>query len=657
VNRLMAVVLGLLALGAICASAQDESATGRPRIIVPGLGPSGVPASSPGDSATAPDTTPPDAGSAPGDSDLGPLEETAPPPRSPSVVPLGGAVQVGVLGTVEGPVAGTLGGAEGLGSEEWMGSDRAVIETMLTDVPAATPSDTARFLLRHVLLTAAPPPDGRADHPFNALRIAKLLEAGLTDDAADLAEQVDAPNNPQILRAQADAFLYAGRDDDACGDKTARRLNSAEPFWVELRAYCYAVSGDSGPLDLTRSVITEQGLADPAFVAMLDRLVSGKPLVPEAFPILDSLHIRMMAKLDLPFDAQVATGMGLTPSLIAAASDATPIGLRIAAAEMALRAGALPTMLLAKILDLSKFAPTDLFGAPARARGEPLMSALARLRAALRNAKTASERAEIAHTAFEIGEREGLLFQVALLFGDDAAVILPDPDWADWSDLMTRGLLLAGHPEAAARWFNLLLTAQPNSDLTDQLQLALSVAAPNFTAAEVTREVLANLADAASPQAPPPAGAALSPYGQSDDQSGQFNPGASAPYPPPSPPPRPSATVLARATLDLGLFDATGRAMPSGATDVVPVLMKQQLAGRRPPPALMARIDKASLAGSKGELALAVAMALGQNGARDLAPDIVVRLARALKTAGMLPAAEELAVEALLLRPGGGVNG
>ena len=170
----------------------------------------------------------------------------------------------------------------------------------------------------------------------------------------------------------------------------------------------------------------------------------------------DALHLLMLARLNLPMNAEMAVSLGLADSLMAAASAPTPPQLRIAAAEKLLRAGVLPTGLLGQILDLPTFAPGDLSSAPALARGEPLMPALARLRAALRMTASPEQRADLIHTALEIGEAAGLLRQVALLFVDDAAVIVPVRDWANWSELYMRALLLAGRPDAAARWFNIL---------------------------------------------------------------------------------------------------------------------------------------------------------------------------------------------------------
>jgi hypothetical protein len=130
-----------------------------------------------------------------------------------------------------------------------------------------------------------------------------------------------------------------------------------------------------------------------------------------------------------------------------------------------------------------------------------------------------------------------------------------------------------------------------------------------------------------------------------------------APPPPPAPPPsrpRPPQALLTRATLDIGLFDALGELNSRDAQAAVEPLLKEPSPGRRPAAELMQRIDKAALSDARGETCLAVLAALGLQGARDLAPDVVVRLVRALQTAGVRDAAHALATEAFLLRPRAG---
>jgi hypothetical protein len=561
------------------------------------------------------------------------------------------AVAVGDLGTVEGPIAGTLDAMEGLGEDAWAKSDRTTIIGMMQGVQPATPSSAAGLLLRKVLLTPAALPPGRADRSFNALRLSKLLDGAAVNDAADLATHVQAPNNPEILQLQAEAFIRAGRDFDACGDLTGRRLQSAERFWVQLRAFCYAVNQDLSALELTRTVISDQGLSDPSFLVLLDGLASGQAMPPEAVQLPDALHLLMLSRLNLPMNAEMAVSLGLADSLMVAASAATPPPLRIAAAEKLLRAGALPTDLFGDILDLTTFAPGDLSVAPALARTEPLMQALARLGAALRMTGNPEQRAELIHTALEIGESAGVLRQVALLFGDDAAAIVPTRGWANWSDLYMRALLLVGRADAAARWFNILsMNPAAVTDIANQLQLILAFAAPTQADGLTTLALLRSLALSANPPPPPPPEppppAAIDPLAPPD----QVLP-LPEPPPPLPPPPPPSEALVARATLVLGLYDATTRALPMEAQDSVQPLVSQMSPGRRPPQALMQRIDRASLAGARGEVALGVVAALGTQGPRDLAPDVIVRLVRALQTAGIRDGARELALEAFLLRP------
>jgi hypothetical protein len=590
--------------------------------------------------------------------------EAPSPPAMPDGVQMparipqrGAAVQIGDLGTLEGPIAGTLDNTNGgLGPTAWQASERDTIVTMLQAVPAATPSAAQRLLMRKVLLTAAVPPPGRAMVSFNQLRLTKLLEGGYVADAADLARSIRAPMNFDILRSQTDAMLYAGRDMDACSDITAHRLDSADSFWVELRAFCYAVSGDTGPLDLTRAVIASQGLADPAFVTLLDGMTSGKPTAPSIVRYPDSIHIVMMARLNLPLTTDTATGLGLPASLLTTASTASPRPLRVAAAEKALRAGVLPIPLLAEILDTSAFTPQDLDGAPALARAEPLMDGLARIRAALKTAGNNEMRAELVHTALEIGEREGLLAQVAALYADEAAQIIPAPDWSNWSDLMVRGLLLADRAEAAQRWFDILDRNMPGmADTVDQLDLAMAMAAPNARRNAEARQLLEALALAVHP--PPDPVVVEMPAAAPDPGVGDPLTAAPPPPMPPAPRPKPPRALLTRATLDLGLFDALGELNSPEAQGAVQPLVSEPSPGRRPPPVLMQRIDKAALSDARGEVALSVATVLGPQGARDLAPDIVVRLVRALQTSGIHDGAHALAMEALLLRPRAGGSG
>ena len=109
-----------------------------------------------------------------------------------------------------------------------------------------------------------------------------------------------------------------------------------------------------------------------------------------------------------------------------------------------------------------------------------MFDALARLRAALRNETQNDRRAELIYAAFQIGESQALLPQVAALFAEDAAALTPSPDWSNWSPLMARALLLAGRPDAASGWADLLdLLSTGTTGASNRIRIALVLAAPN----------------------------------------------------------------------------------------------------------------------------------------------------------------------------------
>ena len=113
-------------------------------------------------------------------------------------------------------------------------------------------------------------------------------------------------------------------------------------------------------------------------------------------------------------------------------------------------------------------------------------------------------------------------------------------------------------------------------------------------------------------------------------------------------------TTLARAALLIGLFEATGQAIPPDARLEIDTLLSIDFPGRRPAPLTMPRIEEDALDNRRGELVLNVLDAIGPRGPGDLAPDVTVHLVRALRTAGIDDAADMLSLEAILVRPGAG---
>lgn len=566
-------------------AAPDETDTGdasaQPAELYPDEPPPpGVPATAPPPTVTAPATTI--------------------VPAAPRVIGGGasGSVEIGTLGTTEGPTAGTLDDTNGgLGAGLWNGVHRDAAVRALATLPPLT-SPTARMLVRRLLLTSAPPPAGQSDVSFNAARIRTLLGAGLLPDAAAIAAQVRAPKDPETSRAQADAFLFANDDAGACGEATAMRFDSDDPFWMELRAYCYALAKDPA-LEFTRAVM---GNADPAFNALLDGVIAGKPHGAVAFANPTALHVRMMRRLNLPMTAGVAN-IGAPGAFIAAQSATTPRGVRVAAGEKAFLAGALAPAVTARIADLVPVDAADLPQLDVPVGVDRPFIAIARLRAALKLEADPVRRAALIHRAMELGKTTQLFYQVAPVFADDAAAIQPRSDLARFMWPIVHGLVASGKYDAAQRWSAIFPANGPNG-----IAVVLAIALGDPAHQQQAQAMLVQSAD--------PALAA-------DDR------------------------VLVGSALILGLFDALEMPMPPEAQARLQTLAAIRMPGRRPSADLTQRIEAASAAGRRGETVLAVLMVLGR-GPGDLAPDVVAQLVRALQHVGMREAARMLATEALL---------
>jgi hypothetical protein len=136
----------------------------------------------------------------------------------------------------------------------------------------ASPDTATRALAKRGVLTKADTPPGNASHALITVRIRKLLEAGLSDEAAALATQGAVKDDPDFARAQAEAILIAGRANDACGGLTASRQTEGDLFWLQLRLYCAAASGDRSWKESTCSRLASQTAPTSSQIPRRERL-------------------------------------------------------------------------------------------------------------------------------------------------------------------------------------------------------------------------------------------------------------------------------------------------------------------------------------------------------------------------------------------------
>jgi hypothetical protein len=366
---------------------------------------------------------------------------TPPPPSRPRpgspVQPGDDVIIVTPLGSVSRDAVGLLppeetGFARALWGAEQAGRVREMILAQPADgVPAA------RALFHRLLLAEADPPAG-AD-PGSAVlvaRIDRLLEAGALDEAGALIDRA-GPATPDLFRRWFDIGLLLDR---AAGPCAALRENPTLSPTLPARVFCLARGGDWNAAEITLTLGSEVGsiasdqerllgwFLDPA-------LFEGEeePPVPEPLTALDFLMREAVGLSRPPGPLPLAF-------LHADLGPHAPLRARIEAAERLAVAGAIPP---ARLLAAYRS------GVPAASGGVwDRAQAIQRLDAALADGGDVG--AALAAADATLTER-GLRTALAAGYGDalaglDLAGLAPPARQA-----LFELLLLAGHPDAAAR--------------------------------------------------------------------------------------------------------------------------------------------------------------------------------------------------------------
>ena len=526
-------------------------------------------------------------------------------PAAQQTAPQDSGVVVNTLGATEGPPAGLLDSSNGgLGESLWGGSKRADVEELLSRIPLVSSDPAVRALAKRIVLTKAAAPSGPSKRAIVSVRIEKLLDAGLIDEAGALAAQASVPGDPDFARLQADALLTANRAADVCGDLTATRLSASEPFWLELRAYCAAAAGDQPMADLTRAVLDAQGHSDKAYDTLVDDVLNHKSDPPGPIAHPTAMHLFLLQQAGLPIAGDIAAAMGASANLLAMRDARNSAEVRFTAAERIVRTGAIPVAELRTLADTQDIPLTRTANAAADAQNAPVFAGQVLLRRAAQIEPRPEAKAQLVKEALSLGEKAGLLPLTAGLQADIVATIKPTAANRPMADTFARALLLAGLPDAASRW------------LTDKdvLQTAVALAAPN-------------------PSLDAKAQAAYGAYAAMLVKN----------------PPAPDADKPAKA-LALGIADVLGRPLPPDAKTQAPGIEAMKWDGKRPATGVMQRIESASMhPDRKGETLLLILDTIRSIGLRDMAPDATVELVRLLGAMGLPDAARDLGLEALAL--------
>jgi hypothetical protein len=527
--------------------------------------------------------------------------------QAASIIPKAEKVETSTLGAVDGSAAGVLDQSNGgFEANMWTGSSRDDVELLLSKAPLASPDSAVRSLARHVILSRADAPPGSFKRSLIAIRIEKLLNAGLIDDAGALAAAADSKDDIDLARVQANALLLAGRTNDICGEKTSARLSEGDLFWLQLRAYCAAASGDTATADLTRSVIDAQGLTDPAYNALVQDALTGGKASQGKIAKPTAIHLFLLRKAGLPIPPDVIARTGPAGDIIAMRDAHNLPETRLVAADRLLKIGAASTVDLKAVVDAQIIPPDQVANAAVAAQKLPFLKAQALLRRAAQLESRPPAKAALIHQALMQGDKAGFFEVAANLQADVAATIKGNGLAQSEGPLIGWALLIAGKPAAAGPWLgdNNVATAVLGlvAGKDDTAQAALSSIATSFA---TERDKTQNAS-------------------------------------------RPMEALL------LGLYDALGRTLPADAKAEASSIQAQHMPGRRPDETVMQKMLAASaIPNRKGEAILRILDIVGAKGPGDLAPDVTIEIVRTLEAMGIKDAARVFSIHALLLyRPG-----
>jgi len=557
------------------------------------------------------------AANAPPQSLGGPTAIAPTPLPPPPPAPKSSAIEVNTLGVPEGPPAGTLDPSnDGMTDDIWSGSPRGAVEGLLARMPLGTPIRSVRGLGRKLLLTKADAPTGQAPRAFQTARLQALLAAGFVSDTAKLALQIQFKDDPEFAHLQATAILLGGKPADACSDATITRETDTEPFWMQLRAYCYAVTGKSDLLEITRGVMKAQGADDKAFEILLDDVMTHKATPPGALHDPTAVQVFLMRQVGIPINPSLAARFGLAASVLALRDVKNTPQARADAASQAMHAGAASTAELGAVADAQTFTPQQFANAETAAEGLPFFAGQALIRQAVARATSDDDKAKLLAAAFRLGRQAQLLPVAAAIQEKGAVALAPTPAMRSFAPAFAQALLLVRQADAAERWRDMLdMKTDADKLLAASLAVQLYLVAPNPGRAGRAQEALSVLA--ANTLTPQPVGGF---------EAKEF------------------------AALAIGLYDALGEILPADARAQLANLVQHQLPGRRLPPITAKHLaDMKGQPGLKGEAILTILDGVGAGGPADLAPDQTMSFVRALKDWGEGDAAHAFAVDALVL--------
>ena len=373
--------------------------------------------------------------------------------------PGGTGVQIDSLQTIDPDTVGTLTAEQGgFGADMWKGTERAIVERLLPQLPVSTSSAAMRDIMRRMLLSVARVPEGKSQgKSLVAIRVKLLVAMGdLVAVNTLLNVTPGRATDQELIRMETEVRFLTNDNARACALAGGQIRDHKVPYWKKAFLFCQMLAGEHGKAALGVSVMRESGEKDEVFFSLIDSLGSGTPAILTTLSGPTPLHLAMarVAKVKLPPDVISSNGPGVLRTI--AISPNAPVGLRLEAAERAESAGALPVDSLRQLYTSVSFSEKDLSNTLSRAEteGGPMTRALLYHTSLIQTVPTAQ--AEVVARALALGREEGRYASVVRVFMPVLKRIPPSAELLWFAPEAVRALLLNNENIAAEAWVALM---------------------------------------------------------------------------------------------------------------------------------------------------------------------------------------------------------
>ncbi len=254
-----------------------------------------------------------------------------------------GAIETQQLRQLDAWSVGALSPSQGaLDADLWTGSDPAVIAVLFGRLPATSQSAAGQALARRVLLSGGEAPRGDATAAARE-RFEALGKLGYADDLSVMAAGAGASlADPAIAQYAAQAELARGRRAEACARGRSAVSEQPAPFFLRLRAYCAAVSGDRAAADLALEMARASNAQDAWYSGAVAAAGGAPAARPPAARYENSLTTQLSLAAQLRPGPNPLNGASTLALVALARADASPQPQRAQAAALAFARGAIP---------------------------------------------------------------------------------------------------------------------------------------------------------------------------------------------------------------------------------------------------------------------------------------------------------------------------